>query len=269
MGQKSIKGSTELAKSIRVRRNELNLTIEEAASKAEVGTKTWSRYEAGESIRKDKAKGICKALNWHRFPESEKSDVSAIVDFSDYLNHEAWSPYLADTFGKFAAMSFAIGSDILLDNLQQDIHGLSSMPRGSHLGEIGVSWLESDLPSQFLMQYDYDFIYILHTTIIYFRTIAPMGIQIIAHSVMEELALYLIMEASKFLMESMEFNMDSDDMDSYDRWNSWPFDIFDDMDIISCLYSNQYLDDSHQYHFDHWLDAQFYCGQHDSKEVIL
>jgi hypothetical protein len=43
MGQKSIKGSPELAKSIRLRRNELELTIEEASSKAGVGTKTWSR----------------------------------------------------------------------------------------------------------------------------------------------------------------------------------------------------------------------------------
>lgn len=53
MGQKSVKGSLEIAKSIKTRRNELNLTIEEAAKKAGMGTKTWSRYESGESIRKD------------------------------------------------------------------------------------------------------------------------------------------------------------------------------------------------------------------------
>ena len=58
MGQKSIKGSPELAEAIKRRRHELNLTIEEAASKAEIGTKTWCRYEAGESIRVDKYKGI-------------------------------------------------------------------------------------------------------------------------------------------------------------------------------------------------------------------
>lgn len=34
MGAKSIKGSLEFGESIRLRRNELNLTIEEAASKA-------------------------------------------------------------------------------------------------------------------------------------------------------------------------------------------------------------------------------------------
>ncbi len=258
MGAKSIKGSLELGKSIRRRRNELNLTIEEAALKAGVGTKTWSRYEAGESIRKDKSKGICKALNWHSIQEDD-SDASNTFDLNKYKKHEAWSPYLADNFGEIAAASFTIGSDILLDNLQQDVEELSSMPRGSHLGEISISLLGSDLPPQFLMRYDYDFLYILRTTIINFRTIAPMGNQIIAHSVMEELALYLIMEESQSFMEIMDFSMDSDDMESYSNWDSWAFDIFDDMDIVTFLYTDTYLDNSHPYHFDHWLDTQFYC----------
>jgi len=258
MGQKSIKGSLALGKAIKLRRNELNLTIEGAASKAGVGTKTWSRYEAGESIRKDKSKGICKALNWHSFPK-ENSDASNTFDLDDYKKSEAWPQYLADSFGEFAAVSFVIGSDILLDNLQQDMHELSSMPKGSHLGEISVSWLESDLPPQFLMRYDYDFLYILRTAVVHFRTIAPTGNRIIAHSVMDELALYLIMEESRFLMESIEPNMAPDDMDSYGYWDSWAFDIFGDIDIVTFLYSDEYLDNSHPYHFEHWLDAQFYC----------
>jgi hypothetical protein len=36
------------------------------------------------------------------------------------------------------------------------------------------------------------------------------------------------------------------------------FDLFDDMDIISCLYSDVYLDSDHSYHFSHWDDQQFY-----------
>ena len=54
--------------------NKQQLTIEEAASRAGVGTKTWSRYEAGESIRVDKSKGICRALNWRAFPDEESED---------------------------------------------------------------------------------------------------------------------------------------------------------------------------------------------------
>ena len=46
MNNKILKGSPELGSKIKQRRNELGLTIEEAASKAGVGTKTWSRYES-------------------------------------------------------------------------------------------------------------------------------------------------------------------------------------------------------------------------------
>lgn len=89
MAQKTIKGSEKLAKQIRVRRNELNLTIEEAASRAGIGAKTWSRYEAGESIRIDKCKGICKALNWRTFPVDEnEADERPLVE--EYRDHEAW-----------------------------------------------------------------------------------------------------------------------------------------------------------------------------------
>lgn len=139
------------------------------------------------------------------------------------------------------------------------------MPKGSHLGEISTSWLESDLPSQFLMYYDYDFLYILRATITHFRKIAFVGKQIIAHSVIEELALYLIMEESRSFMESIDSNMGSDDMDSY---SDWAFAIFDDMDIVTFLYSDQYLDDSNPYHFGHWQDAQFYCEPHNPNKSI-
>ena len=67
MAPKTILSNEDLGKKIKVRRNELRLTIEEAASRAGVGVKTWCRYESGGSIRKDKCKGICKALNWRSF----------------------------------------------------------------------------------------------------------------------------------------------------------------------------------------------------------
>lgn len=43
MVQKSIGGSMKLVGKIKARRNELGLTIEEAARKAGVGIKTWCR----------------------------------------------------------------------------------------------------------------------------------------------------------------------------------------------------------------------------------
>ena len=43
-----------------------------------------------------------------------------------------------------------------------------------------------------------------------------------------------------------------------DDFEEWIFDLFDDMDMISFLYSNVFLDADHPYHFSHWLNQQFY-----------
>ena len=36
------------------------------------------------------------------------------------------------------------------------------------------------------------------------------------------------------------------------------FDLFGDMDIVTCLYSDMYLDESNIYHFAYWNRKQFY-----------
>ena len=72
--QKTIKGSEQLGKKIKKRREELNLTIEEAASRANVGTKTWYRYESGESIRKEKCRGISKSQKLRVFQDHDETD---------------------------------------------------------------------------------------------------------------------------------------------------------------------------------------------------
>lgn len=267
MSAKIIKGSTDLGHKIRLRRNELGLTIEEAASKAGIGTKTWSRYEAGGSIRHDKMLSVCKALNWHTLPiQEETSQVE--IDFNEYKSSKVWPQALADAFGDIAAMSFVIGSDILLDDIEQDLQALSHKPKGTHIGELELSWLEGSLPLQFLMQYDYDFLYRLRTTVISYRNQAANGNYFIAHTVMDELTLYLIMEESKFSIESiipyMQLN-ESEPKDDHlysdwSDWYNWPFNIFDDMDIITFLYSDLYLEKNHDYHFEHWQEAQFYCA---------
>lgn len=250
MAQKTVQGSSTLAESIRTRRNELELTIEEAASKAGIGTKTWSRYESGESIRADKCKGVCKALNWVKLPESDENTDDPL-DLDQYETHEAWSEYLLDSFGKPAAVSFAVGSDILLDHINEDMCELSQMPKETHIGQIGISFLMDSLPPQFLMEYDYNFLYTLRTNVKRFRMIAHTGKQLIAHSVLDELTLFLVVEESRLLL---------DEEDALDRgWDEWVFDVFDDMDLITFLYSDQYLSDSHQYHFSHWAENQFYC----------
>ncbi|MGN0742458.1 MAG: helix-turn-helix domain-containing protein, partial [Candidatus Fimadaptatus sp.] len=96
MNRNVVQGTHKLADAIRKRRTELNLTIEEAAYRAGVGIKTWCRYESGESIRQDKAKGVCKALNWHSLPGADDKDDE--FDFDEYKNHEAWSESICDRF---------------------------------------------------------------------------------------------------------------------------------------------------------------------------
>ena len=257
MSQKVIQGTPKLAGAIKSRRQELGLTIEEAASKAGVGTKTWCRYETGESIRHDKAKGICKALNWHAIP-SEIDDGGIEFDLDEYKRNEAWSGGICDRFGEAAAVSFIIGSEIVLDYLKEDMKELSVLPKGTHVGQLPVSMIKHLLPEQFLMRYDYEFLYRLKMTVMRLRRVAHYNEDFLAHSVMEELALYLFTEEAEFLMESMQEDMEDCGVSGIDTWQDWIFDLFDDMDIVTFLYSDDCLSEDHSYHFDHWAEEQFY-----------
>lgn len=252
MAQKSIKGNEILAKQIKSRRNELNLTIEEAASRAGVGTKTWSRYESGGSIRYDKSRGICKALNWKVLPESDITDNMITVE--EYRSHEAWSPFLEDMFGSRAAISFAAGSDILLDQIEQDLECLAALPKGSHIGQLEISWLLDSLPGQFLMYYDYDFLYQMRSILINMRKQARAGVDMVAQSVLEELIIYLCNNEAITLFELCMCPEEAEIMDD----EYWIFDLFDDMDLITFLYSDYYLKPDNNYHYSHWSDLQFY-----------
>ena len=257
MAQKSIQGSRELAGKIKKRRNELELTIEAAALRAGVGTKTWCRYEAGESIRKDKCKGICKALNWNGIPDLEMEEDEKF-SAQKYKNHEAWSKFLEEHFGVQAAMSFAAGSDILLDYIQDDMEKLASMPAGTHIGQLDVSWLRDSLPEQFLMQYNYEFLYQMKCTLNQMRMCTKRGFPMVAHSVMEELILYLCCDEASALIK---LNGDDDASENEDAadYKDWIFDLFDDMDLVSFLYAGVCLDATHSFHFSHWTERQFYA----------
>lgn len=257
MSQKTIQGTPKLAEAIKRRRQELGLTIEEAASRAGVGTKTWCRYEVGSSIRQDKARGLCKALNWHRMPDEADQDMD-VFDLDAYKRHAAWSDDLCDRFGETAAISFAIGSDLVLDYINEDLADLSQRPGGTHIGQLPGSMLKELLPAQFLMQYQYEFLCQLKATVTQLRSTARYNHPVLAHSVIQELLIYLFMEASKFLMESMQQEMEDSGVSGLDQLDDWVFDLFEDMDIVTYLYSDHYLTSDDAYHFDHWADEQFF-----------
>ena len=250
MSQKSIPGNRDLGQAIKSRRIDLSLTIEEAAKRAGVGIKTWCRYESGESIRQDKAKSVCKALNWRALPSSDSSNDPP-VDFNELRANEYWSSNLEENYGAVAAASFVIGSEILEDHINEDLSELSHKPQASHIGELSVSFLADILPEQFLTRYDYEFLYALRCALLRLKQCAKSNADIIAHSVIEELVLYLIVEESHMLL---------DDINIYpeDNWDTWVFDAFGDDDIITFLYSDIYLTEDNNYHFNNWMYEQFY-----------
>ena len=106
------------------------------------------------------------------------------------------------------------------------------------------------LPMQFRMRYDYDFLYALYAAIKKIRWMISENVQIKAQSVLEELVFYLAVRNSECLMECCD--------DLPDDWDEWVFDFFEDEDLITWLYSAQYLTEDHMYHFDHWMDPCFW-----------
>jgi len=257
MPPKTIQGTHDLAEKIKKRRQELKLTIEEAAARAGVGVKTWCRYEAGESIRQDKCRGVCKALNWISFPSGEETD-NFISLVNEHKQNKTWPVFIEREFGPISALSFAAGSELFLDHLDDDLVGLSSMPAHSHIGQLEYSMLADALPPQYRMNYTYDFLYRMKCVLLRLRKKAIHDSGFAAHSVMEELLVYLCNEEGKAFVELCTGLDLNGEQAKNDRLDEWPFELFDDMDIVTWLYSDFYLTDDHNYSFCHWFDQQFY-----------
>lgn len=249
MAIKTIPNNERMAKQIRERRKELNLTIEEAAKRAGVGIKTWCRYEAGEAIREDKYRGILKALNWHVLPD-EDNGSGQTLKVEDYREKREWPDDIAENYGDYAALSFVVGSELLLDDIAEDLRELSTMPAGTHLGQLPVSLVADYLPPQFLMRYDYEFMFIFQSTVQGMLNRVKHGTDLFAGSVMEEVALFLIVEEASIMLE-MELDVDREE------WTEWIYDVFTDADVLTWLYSDFYVKKGNPYHFDHWLENQF------------
>ena len=188
-------------------------------------------------------------MNWNTLPDTEKESIERF-SIEEYKKHGAWSEFLEKAFSETAALSFAVGSDILLDHIQEDMNRLSSMPAGSHIGQIDISWLKEDLPEQFLMKYDYEFLFQMKCKLHQLRRVAKHSQHLSVHSVLEEILIYLCNEEAKVLLELFDV-IDVDEMED------WLFDFFDDMDVVTCLYSGLCLDENHIYHFSHWADERF------------
>jgi hypothetical protein len=233
------------------------MSIEQAATKAGVGAKTWGNYEAGGSIRRDKVRAVCKALGLTRLP-----DVGTVVDTDDPGDllssvgpeHVAWSPALAEVHGTLVAAVFAAASDEWIDQISEDLAALAARPRGTHIGELDHAWLEGELPDQFRTRYDYEFVYQLRTTIHELRTRFSRG-DLVAHTVLEELALYLLFGQAEVYADLFPQSFPEGQPD----WREWVGDICDDLDCEYFLFNPMAVVSPRiAYHFDHWLEPQFY-----------
>lgn len=259
-----------LADAIKQRRLELGLSAEETARRAGVGTKTWFRYESGSSIRNDKVKGVCKALSWPALPLQE-NEVAG--DGGEYAwlesidaSHEAWSSNLAEIFGRKAAVSFAVGSDILLDYMNEDLGELAKMPVGTHLGELSCSWLADLLPGQFLLRYTYEFVFRFRTVLLQYRMRARCGNEMRAHSPAEELLVRLIRDFSFDAIEEWVPQIDDnasehDTWQEMEDWKEWPEDLCGDDDFSMFLDEGHWVEEMDPYHFDRWFEPQFYLDR--------
>lgn len=267
MPPKTIKVSEDLARQIKTKRMKLGLSIEEAASRAGIGAKTWGKYESGQSIRSDKATAVCKVLKWKKFPDDLAADTVSEVTTKESLaidpSHKAWSQYLKDEYGYKGAASFAFGTDILLDYINQDLDSLSQHQIGTHVGQLTDSWMIDLLPSQYLMKYNYDFLFRLRADLINYRMRAKHGHDLMAHTVAQELLVRLIRDASFELVSDWESDENDLDEDGYSRdlgWDEWPEDICGDDDFSFFISDGKWTDEGDAYSFENWFEPQFYLS---------
>lgn len=254
-------GSIELGQAIRDRRTEMGYTIEQAAARAGVGAKTWGRYEAGGAIRQDKVRVVARALGWVDLPvpgnTGDASTSSWISTFGP--GDDGWSATLAELHGRDCAVTFAGGSDLVYDQISNDLDELARRPKGTHLGELDAPWLEGSLPAQFAMRYDYEFIYRLRSTVAGLRSRFVLG-HVQAHSVLEEIALYLILGTADLFSD-----LYPEDFSPDEHWTEWLGDILGDTDIEMYLFDpDAVVPPGFTYHFDRWLEEQFWTRHEDN-----
>lgn len=211
-------------------------------------------------MEKELNQSIIKEEDFEEWMKRENEEIDKIINTDEYRNNEKWSQYLADTFSNFAAVSFIVGTDILGDILDDNINILSHMPKGTHIGEISEenyhtifsSYLPEMLPKQFLTYYNHEFLSLLKTRLNNFVSLAKKNETILAHSILDEILFYLILQSSFHFFDEVEDELKEHDCDE------WIFDMFDDMDIITFLYSDMHISKQNTFHFDNWATNQFY-----------
>lgn len=249
MTKTTIPGSESLGAKIKERRLQLGLTIVEAAALAKVGTKTWSRYEAGGSISEDKIKGICNALMWFGFPNEQSQETDISKEFNQY---EAWSKYLEERYNTVTAFVFAVGCKSLQEAIADDIYNLMYEPKDTHIKQLNHSMLDNLLPYQFAMEYNYDFLYHMLSELNYLINLAIDKQPIKPNSIMQEILIYLCDKKV-----NLEIYSNVIDVSAYT--NEWVSDILGDKNTENSIFhAEYYIEKDDPYHFSRWFDKKHY-----------
>ncbi len=279
----TIANNEYIAKNIRERRQGLNLSIEAASRIANISTKTWCRYEAGEPIRTDKANGVAKALMYPSFeafldfiddiPMEETVPESTPASFiRNQKNNYYWSKYLETTCGDLETALLTKGINILLSTIEPILLDLREMPIGTHIGQF-PNILSQWLPMQFITRYDYEFIYLLKYKTNYIMERLESGRAFYCRSVMDEIVVY-----ASYLLAKSQLKFKHTDQKLFFVKTDEPATIeevlFED-DFISCyLYrdllmnNSYYLEEDHPYHFNNWNKRQFFTNIPESPSGI-
>lgn len=209
-------------------------------------------------------------------------------NFSDMIDamkeSDTWSQTLAEQVGEIAAASFCFGSDLLFDLIKDSMRDIIDYPNGTTLSDINdvgfANALSDMLPKQFASCYNLSFLVQMKGVLENLRASIPRAKgRVCAHTVMEEIILYLIMGISEDIggvydlyssNDNHEFgnekNEDCMQDENFDHvLETWAFDVFDDADVVTYLYSDIKLPEKHVYHFSRWMEPQFYTQTNDKK----
>ena len=160
--------------------------------------------------------------------------------------------YLEESYDIGAAIAFDEGSKRLYRLISEDIERLVLMPKGSCIWDLNTTSLLRILPKQFRPYYDYCFLIHLRSVLYDMRKTVRTGEQLIAHTVLQELILYLSAQEAKKSSEALEAcGGESEEL---------IYALLDDLDVVTFLFSDIILDPDDAYHYVHWDEQQFNMG---------
>lgn len=248
-------GSVELGQAIRARREQLGLTIDEAAARSGLGRETLRRYESGSAIREDKIPALCRLLAWQRLPDAvDQSDAGGpLAPNWDDRDRAGFSESVEDALGEDCAHTLAVGFELVVDQIDHVIAELESMPLGSHVGMTTLGF-EFDPPPVFLTRCD-------HQTMVRLRNSAadlsrrlqePLDLPLEGLPVAEQIVLRRSLEAGQLYVETVEMTEPDDSED----WREWFGGLVGDADLGFMLYGGGIeiaLEPTSKFHIDNWF----------------